>query len=63
MLPVRERPYTEETATMQAVEEIYCTLSEITEKLKARYRTVYRWVQAGTSRIQAQGSTELRTET
>ena len=48
---------------MQAVEEIYCTLSEITEKLKARYRTVYRWVQAGTSRIQAQGSTGLRTET
>ena len=48
MLPVEERPYTEETATMQAVEGIYCTLSEITEKLKVRYRRVYRWVQAGT---------------
>jgi excisionase family DNA binding protein len=34
-------------ATMQAVEETYYTLSEIAEKLKVSYRTVYRWVQAG----------------
>jgi excisionase family DNA binding protein len=32
---------------MQAAEEINCTLSEISEKLKVRYRTVYWWVQAG----------------
>jgi excisionase family DNA binding protein len=34
-------------ATMQAVEETYYTLSEIAEKLKVSYRTVYRLVQAG----------------
>ena len=34
-------------ATMQAVEETYYTLSEIAERLKVSYRTVYRWVQAG----------------
>jgi predicted site-specific integrase-resolvase len=32
---------------MQAVGEIYCTLSEISERVKVRYRTGYRWVQAG----------------
>jgi excisionase family DNA binding protein len=37
----------EEMATMQTVEETYYTLSEIAEKLKVSYRTVYRWVQAG----------------
>ena len=31
---------------MLAVEETYYTLSEIAEKLKVSYRTVYRWVQA-----------------
>ena len=31
---------------MQAVEETYYTLSEIAEKFKVSYRTVYRWVQA-----------------
>jgi excisionase family DNA binding protein len=36
-----------EVATMLAVEETYYTLSEIAEKLKVSYRTVYRWVQAG----------------
>ena len=35
-----------EMATMQAVQETYYTLSEIAEKLKVSYRTVYRWVQA-----------------
>jgi excisionase family DNA binding protein len=32
---------------MQAVEETYYTLSEIGERLKVSYRTVYRWVRAG----------------
>jgi len=36
----------EEMATMQVVQETYYTLSEIAEKLKVSYRTVYRWVQA-----------------
>ena len=31
---------------MQVVQETYYTLSEIAEKLKVSYRTVYRWVQA-----------------
>ena len=35
-----------EMATMQVVQETYYTLSEIAEKLKVSYRTVYRWVQA-----------------
>ena len=31
---------------MLTVEETYYTLSEIAERLKVSYRTVYRWVQA-----------------
>ena len=31
---------------MQVVDEAYCTLDEIAQRLKVSYRTVHRWVQA-----------------
>jgi excisionase family DNA binding protein len=47
-LPRSDRPRSSRAINMQLVEEDYYTLQDIAERLKVRYRTVYRWARAGT---------------